>query len=161
MTPQDWSKFGAPILRLEREQFPVGLREEPADLQSLIESPTSIVVGVRTKGLPFAGYLASDLLENFGDVPGTISDPHWGHGDTHYIAAIVVDPSIRHCGVATALMQACVHSARALGFRRVTAHMQSGATSKIGSQFRVLGRFPNWYGTGKPFEYVELTPQVM
>jgi len=153
--PNAWPNVGQSIVRLEREHFAPGLQDEPRALAKLIKSTTSIVIGVRTAEIPLAGYIASDVLERFGDVPGVRHDPHWGHGDTHYIAAVVVIPDVRHKGVATALTKHCVRAAYDQGFHRVTAHIEAGAAFKIDNRIRVLGSYPDWYGTGRIFQYVE------
>jgi ribosomal protein S18 acetylase RimI-like enzyme len=160
MSSPDWDKFKAKMLRFEREQFPASLQETAADLQILIQSPTSIVIGVRTEDNPLAGYVASDVLERFGDVPGTQRDRHWGHGDTHYIASVVVAPDLRHQGVGARLIQDCARAAFERGFRRVTAHVEAGAARKIDPRTCVLGSYPDWYGTGRLFEYIELIPEI-
>ncbi|MBI3048077.1 MAG: GNAT family N-acetyltransferase [Acidobacteria bacterium] len=160
VTPHDWKQFEPTILQLERENFAPGLREQPADLRALIESATSIVIGVRTEDGVLGGYIASDVLERFGDVPGIQDDPHWGHRDTHYIASVVVRPSLRHRGIATALTRQCVRAACQRGFRRVTAHMEAGAARKIDDRTRALGSYPDWYGTGRVFEYIVLPLSV-
>ena len=156
LSPNDWSRFEPSILQFERDYFPAGLQEDPADLKDLIQSPSSIVLGVRTGGVPLAGYVASDALERFGDVPGVEADPHWNHGDTHYIAVVVVASPLQHQGVAKALTHRCIDEARRNGAPRVTAHMEAGAGGKLTTGARVLGTYSNWYGTGRTFEYVEL-----
>ncbi len=160
LTPRDWGRFQTDLLRFEREYFPPRLREDPVDLQSLIESPTSIVIGVRTDRATLAGYIASDVLERFGDVPGTCRDPHWGHGDTHYIASVVVVPNFRDLGIGTALTKRCVCAAYQRGFRRVTAHIEAGAARKIDDRIRLLASYPDWYGTRRVFEYVVLPLRI-
>jgi len=156
MSPGDWSRFEPSILQFERDYFPVGLQEDPADLKNLLQSPSSIVLGASTRRVPLAGYVASDALERFGDVPGVQTDPHWNHGDTHYIAVVVVASPLQHQGVATALTHRCIEEARRLGAPRVTAHMEAGAGEKLTTGARVLRTYSNWYGTGRTFEYVEL-----
>lgn len=161
VTPHDWKQFEPTIIRFECESFPPGLREQPAELRALIESPTSIVIGVRSEDGMLGGYIASDVLERFGNVPGIEDDPHWGHRDTHYIASVVVRPNLRHRGIATALTRQCVRVACQRGFRRVTAHMQADAARKIDDRTRVLGSHPDWYGTGRVFEYVVLPLSIV
>lgn len=156
LSPSDWDQFASAIVQLERENFPPGLQDRPADLRALVESPTSIVIGVRTEDGRLGGYIASDVLECFGDVPGIRDDSHWGHQDTHYIASVVIRHNLRHRGIATALTRQCVRAAYDRGFRRVTAHMRAGAANKIDDGARVLGSYSNWYGTGRVFEYVVL-----
>lgn len=156
----DWERFESHILAFELQQFPAALQEDPSDLRTLIQSPTSIVIGVRTEDDPLAGYIASDLLEQFGEIPGVSSDPHWNHHDTHYIAAVVVAPRLRHQGIATLLTKSCVKATLSRGIRRLTAHMVAGAAAKIDSRIRVIGSYPDWYGTGRTFEYIEIPTDV-
>ena len=156
LSARDWGRFEPSILEFERDYFPAGLQEDPADLRNLIESPSSIVLGVRTEGVPLAAYVASDALERFGDVPGVEADPHWNHGDTHYIAVVVVASRLQHQGLATVLTHRCIDEASKHGAPRVTAHLVAGAGEKVSPGARVLRTYSNWYGTGRTFEYVEL-----
>ena len=158
--PSDWERFGTRVVSFEREHFPAGLREDPSELRRLIQSPTSIVIGVRTDAIPLAGYIGSDALEQFGDVPGVRADAHWSCNDTHYIAAVVVVPELRHQGIATLLVKDCVRAAQALGFTRVTAHMAEGAAAKLDTRIRVLDCYTDWYGTGQAFEYIEIPLEI-
>ena len=156
LEPSEWDRFKEPILRFERRDFPAGLQEDASDLRRLVESPTSIVIGIRTDDNALAGYIAADELENFGDVPGAREDPHWQHRDTYYIATVVVAPEMRLHGCATLLTRRCVEVVARNGRARVTAHMAAGAAAKIDPRIRICGSYPDWYGTGRTFEYIEI-----
>ena len=151
-----WSRFADQILRIEARSFPLSLRDSRSDLKRLIESPTSIGLGVSSGDSEILlGYIAGDLLESFRAVPGVASDPHFGKRDTLYIESLAVDSPARHQGVGIALTRAFLNSAKKNGFTRVTAHVETGSLQKTPFSHRVHKTFDNWYGTGRRFDYVE------
>jgi hypothetical protein len=160
ITPGDWSQFGPRIVRFE-DQFHPNLRDDDKCLRGLVESETSIVIGARCEKTPLAAYVASDMLEHFSKIPGTKSDPHFGDRDTHYIASIVVAPEFQHRRITTKPYKKVLVLALQRKFRRVTAHMKAGSAKKIDQTIRVLQPFPDWYGTGEVYEYVELPPSFL
>lgn len=154
--PLKWKLFANEMIDLEARSFSSSLRDSPQALRRLVESPTSIALGltVRPSGL-LAGYVAGDLLESFPNIPGIKSDPHYGHRDTSYIESLAVSPQWRHQGYGTTLMRSFLARTVEAGLKRTTAHIASWSLSKIGLRFHVLASFDNWYGTGQTFDYVE------
>lgn len=154
--PVDWNIFANQILEIERNSFPPSLRDSRRALQSLIQSRTSVALGLRAKisGV-LAGYIAGNLLEAFTDIPGIIADPHFGYQDTMYIESLAVSSEWRHRGCGTALTRSFLKRAVEMNFQRTTAHIASESAAKIMLPFRVLGSIDNWYKTGRTFQYIE------
>lgn len=144
------------MIDLETRSFSSSLRDSPQALRRIVESPTSIALGltVRASGL-LVGYVAGDLLELFPNIPGINSDPHYGRRDTSYIESLAVTPQWRHQGYGTALVRSFLAQTLEAGLKRTTAHIASWSLGKIGFRFHVLASFDNWYGTGQTFDYVE------
>jgi ribosomal protein S18 acetylase RimI-like enzyme len=155
ITAADWHRHAARFIEFERDEFPLELQEDPQDLRQMIQSPTAIVVGAYDARASLDGYVASDRLEQFGEVPGVTADLHWGREDSYYIASVVVAGELRHRGVATRLVRRCLALIAEHGYHRATAHMAVGAAVKLDPAAHILSTHPNWYGTGRVFEYVE------
>lgn len=152
----DWNLFADQILEIERSSFSSSLRDTRETLRRLIQSPTSVALGLndRTSG-QLVGYIAGDLLELFSNIPGILSDRNYGRRDSLYIDSLAVNSQWRHQGYGTALTRNFLKAASKRGFRRSTAHIESNSLHKLKLRFRSLGSFDNWYGTGRTFEYVE------
>lgn len=146
----------ADILKIEDESFPPSLADSEKDLRRVADSPTGIFFALSLPPSPrVLGYIAADLLENFPDIPGAASDPHFKKGNTIYLKSVAVHPDWRGRGLGTTLIRECLRLVSQKGIERVTAHIESGSVSRIGLGARVLKSFENWYGTGRTFDYVE------
>jgi ribosomal protein S18 acetylase RimI-like enzyme len=152
----EWQRFQRAIIRLEDLSFVDSIRDEPATLRRIADSPAGIFLIARVSHPPeVIGYVAADALEAFPDVFGIRADPHFGRHDTIYIASVAVDPAHRHRGVGTALQKECLRTAFAGGYTRVTAHVAHASVRKIrGVRAETLASVANWYGTNVRFDYI-------
>jgi GNAT superfamily N-acetyltransferase len=154
--PTEWNAFANRILEIERQSFPPGLRDERQTLRRLVKSETSIVFGLNSNHSGFlVGYIAGDLLEIFPEIPGILSDPHFGRRDSLYLESLAVCESWRHRGFGTMLMGSFLSKASERGFLRTTGHVARGSSRSIRFRHNVLKSFENWYGTRRTFDYVE------
>ena len=152
-----WSELRADLLEIESASFPPSLADTEEHLRKIIDSPTGIFFILRALGsTKVAGYAAADLLERFADIPGISTDRHFGQKDTVYIDSIAVLPYSRGRGFGMLLIRQCFEMALRRGIRRATAHIQSGSGKRMKLSMNVIGSFPNWYGTGRTFDYVEI-----
>jgi ribosomal protein S18 acetylase RimI-like enzyme len=155
--PTEWNLFAQRILEIECDSFPPSIQESPKALKKIVESPTSIVFGLTASSdSTLIGYLAADRLEFFKDVPGVPGDPNFGAFNTLYIASLAIASNFRGAGLGVFLTKSCITEALALGFSRVTAHVDRKTFTRSGIEFNVLGCFSNWYKTGRTFDYLEL-----
>ena len=151
-----WDDLKDDIIEIEEESFSTTLCDSKDDLFKIVDSPTSIFLILKIPSVSrVAGYIAADMLEGFADVPGTTSDPYFNQGKTIYIVSIAIHPDCRRRGLGIALQEECLRWASRRGFERATAHIESGATARMGLGAKVLMSFANWYGTGRTFDYVE------
>ena len=156
VTHSVWDDLKEDIIEIEEESFSSTLCDSKDDLLKLVDSPTNIFLVLRIPSVSkVVGYIAADLLEEFADVPGITSDPYFKQGKTMYIVSVAIHPDWRRRGFGIALQEECLRWASRKGFERATAHIESGAASRMGLGARVLTSFENWYGTGRTFEYIE------
>jgi ribosomal protein S18 acetylase RimI-like enzyme len=152
-----WNQLRDVVLEIENASFPSSLADTEDHLRKIVDSPTGILLVLRLLGsTKVAGYSAADLLECFPNIPGISTDSHFGQKDTVYIDSIAVLPNSRGRGFGMSLMRQCLAMALQRGIRRATAHIQSGSASRMKLTMKVVGTFPNWYGTGRTFDYVEI-----
>lgn len=148
--------FGDVVL-IEEASFPPSIRDSPTYLVKLAESPLELfLLATVMPDDKVVGYLAAERLELFEDVPGVRLDAHYGLGDSIYLASVAVLGPYRHKGIGTAMQTSCLSLARNRNFKRVTAHVRSGALERMRLGGRVLQTFSDWYQTGEPYDYVEL-----
>ncbi len=161
VTPSAWNKMRTDILKIESESFPSSLADNEETLHELVGSPTAIFLAFSVPpSNRLVAYIAADLLEGFPDIPGVTSDPHFGKKDSIYVASVAVLRDWRGCGVGTTLMRQCLRVASHKGIKRATAHIDTGSMSRIQLTMKALKSFPNWYGTGRTFDYVEMVTEV-
>ncbi|HBH87208.1 MAG TPA: hypothetical protein DDY17_06365 [Syntrophaceae bacterium] len=161
VTPSVWDDLKEDIFEIEEESFSSSLCDSKDDLLKLINSPTSIFIVLRIPSVSrVIGYLAADMLEGFSEVPGITSDPYIDQGKTIYIVSVAIHRDWRRLGLGVATQKECLRVASQRGFKRVTAHIESGAASRMGLGARVLMSFANWYGTGRTFDYVEFSTHL-
>jgi L-amino acid N-acyltransferase YncA len=152
-----WGQLRGDVLEIENASFPSSLADTEEHLRKIVDSPTGIFLVLRLLSTnKVAGYAAADLLECFPDIPGIGTDSHFGKKDTVYIDSIAVLLYSSGRGFGMSLMRRCLEMALQGGIRRATAHIQSGSASRMKLAMNVLGYFPNWYGTGRTFDYVEI-----
>jgi GNAT superfamily N-acetyltransferase len=145
------------VVLIEEASFPPSIRDSPTYLVKLAESPLELfLLATVTPDDKVVGYLAAERLELFEDVPGVRFDPHYGLGDSIYLASVAVLEPYRHKGIGTEMQASCLSLARKSNFQRVTAHVRSGALERMRLSGRVLQTFGDWYRTGEPYDYVEL-----
>ena len=157
VTSPVWLSVRADVLSIERKSFPPSIRDSPQYLSQLVRSSTCIFLALRIFTVArVVGYLAADVLEDFPNIPGVTSDPHFHRKDTFYIASVAIDPAWRQRGLGIALQKDCLRRASQRGFERATAHVHHGALSRMGLGGRELRSFDNWYETRRTFDYVEL-----
>jgi ribosomal protein S18 acetylase RimI-like enzyme len=152
-----WIQVRGDVLHIEKASFPSSLADSEEHLRKIVDSPTGIffVLSLRSSK-KVEGYAAADLLECFSDIPGIDTDAHFGQKDTVYVDSIAVLPSLTGRGFGMRLLRQCLEIAFRRGIRRATAHVQSGSESRMKLSMNVLGCFPNWYGTGRTFDYIEI-----
>lgn len=156
--PLVWPSMQREIVDIENKSFEPSIRDDLDYLSTLVHSSTSIFLALKdlTSGKCIS-YLAADQLENFPETPGVLSDAHFGCKDTIYIASVAVHPSWRRRGFGIALQKECLRRAFQRGFLRATGHVQHGALARMGLGGRALRSFEDWYGTGRTFDYVEIS----
>jgi len=156
VTPSMWDAIRPQILEIEDESFPPSLADSEDDLRAIVYSPTGIFLALRAaSSRQVLGYIAADLLEKFPNIPGTTSDPQFNKGNTIYIESVAVHPDWRRRGFATALVRECLKKALQRGIKRITAHIDRRAKTRIGVGVLVLNSFSNWYQTDRTYDYVE------
>jgi ribosomal protein S18 acetylase RimI-like enzyme len=157
VSASEWPGLVGEVREIEEMSFPRALRDSVRDLYKIVKSPTRIFLALKAIHTPplLVGYLAADLLEKFAEVPGIVSDQHFGKEDTIYLESVAIRADWQGRGLARALTQECLRRASERGLVRATAHIEKGAAERIGLKAQVLECFGNWYGTGRKFEYVE------
>jgi GNAT superfamily N-acetyltransferase len=131
--------------------------ESEHSLRAAASSPTAItLLAVVDRFRQAAAYAIANKLEEVDDLPGAKDDLHQGHEDTMYLSSVAVAREWRKRGLASALEREIITIAHKTGFPRVTAHIRSAAHLNNHMTKSVLHTFPNWYGTGEAFDYMEL-----
>jgi len=142
ITAHNWPRLRAKILGIERVSFVQSIRDSPRSLAALAQSSSSIFLAMKVDRAPNTiGYLAADMLEKFAAIPSLLCDPYFEAGNTIYIASVAILAGWRHRGFAIALQKECLRGALARGLTRATAHIESGALSRMRLEGRVLGQF--------------------
>jgi GNAT superfamily N-acetyltransferase len=150
-----WEAFRSEILQIERLSFADSIRATEDELHEVAKSASAVFFVARlVNSQQIVAYLAADRLELFAEVPGVVEDSHFRKRDTLYITSVAVHPNWRRRGLGVALQRDCVNQARRLGYARVSAHLRSGASHKLGLVHATLSTFDNWYKTGDRFSYV-------
>jgi GNAT superfamily N-acetyltransferase len=157
VTAKDWHRVKNHILRIERASFVHSIMGSEHSLREAASSSTAItlLVVVERCAQPVA-YAMANKLEEFDDLPGAKDDLHQGHEDTMYLSSVAVAREWRKRGLGSALEREVITIAHNNGFPRITAHIRSSAHLDNHITKSVLHSFPNWYGTGEAFDYVEL-----
>lgn len=145
----NWDQLRAALLKIE-EIFPNTLRDTEESLAAIMGYDRSIFLAVKVSD-SVVGYIAGASLESFGQIPGVRQDPHFGVKDTIYLHSHGVIEKFQKQGIGKYLMRCFTLRAKALNFVYMSAHVRKGfATKWRGTSLR---EFPNWFGTGKTFEY--------
>jgi GNAT superfamily N-acetyltransferase len=145
------------VVRIEEASFPPSIRDSPTYLVKLAASPLELFLLASVEpDDKVIGYSAAERLELFDDVPGVRLDPHFGLGDSIYLASVAVLQPYRHKGIGIAMQKACLSLACKQGFGRVTAHVRAGALERMRLPGRIVQSFTNWYETGEAYDYIEL-----
>lgn len=157
VTPAVWTMARSDIMQIEQVSFQPSIRDHVREFFKYIESSTSVFLVLKIRPYSqFAGYIAADSLENFADISGAKSDPHFENHDTIYIESVAIHPHWRRQGLGMNLQLEAMRRARKKGYKRATAHIEHGALARTGFVGKIIASFPNWYGTGRAFDYVEL-----
>jgi GNAT superfamily N-acetyltransferase len=156
VTRANWHTVKKRVVEIERKSFAPSIQDSARSLARTALSPSAIVIVAFVADETMVAYAMADELERFDDVPGVKSDPRYGHKDTIYLSSVAVEPEWRGRGIGVTAEQEIVAIALQQGYSRVTAHMRSSA--RLGDRLsrKVLGTFSNWYGTGVPYDYVDL-----
>ncbi len=156
VTAANWHTVKKRVLEIEHKSFVRSIQESDRSLTRLALSPSAIFLVAFVAQETLVAYVMADELEQFDDVPGVKSDPHFGRKNTIYLSSVAVEPEWRGRGIGVTAEQEVVAIALRQGYSRVTAHIRSSA--RLGDRLsrKVLGTFSNWYDTGVPFDYVDL-----
>jgi ribosomal protein S18 acetylase RimI-like enzyme len=146
------------VVQIEESSFPPSIRDSASYLIKLAESPLQLFLIARIRPSDeIVGYLAAERLELFDDVPGVKEDPNFSLGDSVYLASVAIAEPYRHQGIGITMERACMSLAHRGEFARVTAHVAHDALKRMGLRGHVIRTFPNWYQTGQPYDYIELS----
>lgn len=156
VTGENWHTVKRHVLEIERQSFLPSIQESERSLANVALSPSAIFLVALVGDETVVGYVMADELERFGDIPGTMSDPHYGHGDTIYVSSVAVHRRWRKRGIGVALEREVIAIAYGRGYARATAHIRSSAHLDGHLSRKTLGTFENWYQTGVSFDYVVL-----
>lgn len=157
VTASNWAVFMPSVMKIEHASFPASIRDSSSYYSRLTRSPASIFLALSVARRDnIVGYLAADALERFPRIRGLVLDPHFRRRDTIYIASVAVDAAWRHRGFGIDLQRECLRRAASRGFVRATAHVHHGALAHMRLEGTVIQSFPNWYGTGRTFDYIEI-----
>lgn len=156
--PAEWYRMAPDVHRLELDSFRSSIRDSTRFYSTLLVDSNALFLALKSRETgAVIGFLIAGSLESFAHVPGLTNDPHFGRGDSLYIASIAIDRHWRNRGLGIALQRQFFIRAKKRGFSRALAHLRKGVLAKLGVPSRVLGLHPNWYNTRIAFELVEFT----
>jgi len=148
--PETWTRqFEQEIMKIE-QVFPVSLRDTAAYLKWISELEDSVFLVAKMND-SIVGYVAGAGLEQFGDIPGTKQDPHFGVGDTVYLESFAVLGDYQGKGIGRQLIKAFLLRTKKKNFRFVSGHMHEGFAQRW--RGISLQQFQDYYQTGQVFEY--------
>ncbi len=156
-----WDSMRADILKMESESFPDSLADSEDTLHSLATSPTAIFLAFTSANSEKTiGYIAGDLMENFSDIPGILTDPNFGKRNSIYFLTDAIIPEYRGHGLGEMLVRRGLKAALQRGIKRATGHIDHTTVNNFGVTNHILESFTNWYGTGRSFYYIEIDAEV-
>jgi ribosomal protein S18 acetylase RimI-like enzyme len=150
--PEQWNRFKAQIMELERICFGGKLEMSEADTKECMCAPGALVYLATFNGVVIGNTYGNILSK----IDKAWFENHWNPRNykhdgpkTVYITSTAVHPDFRGQHIATKLKKAMMKDLRQRGFRYVIGHAHKGPMLTINEKLgaKVIQKFPRWYGS--------------
>ena len=160
------TRLVAQLVALQQDAFPrqMQFREPEAYYREALADQRNINLVIKNERREVTGYLhALPLPVVVAELrpwdPGLEADPA-----TLYVDIIQTLPGRRHYAGFLALIDETCREARDRGYRHIAMHVRisnglSRLIQKLYPRVREPHRIEDWFGSGEPFDYLEVIPQ--